>query len=154
MLELAVAVNVPVANRGPAMFNVELAALVHVEPLTEPVMPPAADVVTVPLFVTVIVPLMAMVPENARFADERTVCAALIVSVAVFVIDPVPSIFVLAPLRVMAPVPLSVPFTTELPATPNVKVEVLSVAPLVTVRSPDNVVLPASVAPLELLILR
>ena len=136
------------------MFKVELAALVHEEP-ADPVMPPDAVVVSVPLFVTAIVLLMEIVPEKERLAVERIDFApVLIVNVALFVIDPVPSMFVLAPLRVMAPVPLTVPFTTKLPAIPSVNVEVLRVAPAETVRLPDNVVLPASVAPLELLTLR
>ena len=51
-------------------------------------MPVAALVVTVPLFVTVMAPLIAILPANERFAVERIVWAALIVRIPVFVIDP------------------------------------------------------------------
>ena len=146
VLGFADAVRVPVANRGPATFNVELAALTQVEPATEPVMPPAAETVIVPLFVTLMAPLMATVPENERLAVERIDFApVLIVNVAVLVTEPVPSIFVPLPLSVTAPVPLRVPLTTKSPATARANVDVLSV-PLVTVRFPLTVVPASSVA--------
>ena len=44
-------------------------------------------------------------------------------------VPPEPSIVAPAPLRVISPVPLKVPFTRRLPPTPMVYVEVASVAP-------------------------
>jgi hypothetical protein len=118
-------------------------------------MPPAVAVVTAPLFVTVLEPVTAIVPEKERFAVERIVCEALIVSVAVLVTDPVPSIVVPAPLRVIAPVPLSVPFTTRFPETPSVKVEVantpdeLIVTPVMVLLAGKVTVCPAAMTTLS-----
>jgi hypothetical protein len=77
------------------------------------------------------------------------------VSVAVFVIDPVPSMLVPAPLRVIAPVPLSVPFTTRFPETPSVKVEVantpdaLIVTPVMVLLAGKVTVCPAAMTTLS-----
>ncbi len=140
------AIRVPVDKRGLAIFSIELAAFTQVEPATEPVMPPAAEEVIVPLFVTVIAPLIAIVPEKVRLAVERIDFApVLIVNVAVFVMEPVPSTFVPLPLSVTAPVPLRVPFTTKLPTTPRANVDML-IVPDITVRSPFTVVAAPSVA--------
>jgi hypothetical protein len=152
---LAEAVNVPVESTGPETLSVPVVPCVQVEPEAEPVTPPAALVVTVPLLVTVMAPLIAIVPANERFAVDRIVCAALIVSVVVFVIDPVPSMLVAAPLSVTAPVPLSVPFTTRFPETPNVKVEVAStpdaliVTPVIVLLAFNVTVCPAAMMTLS-----
>src|SRR5260221_4788147 len=112
-------------------------------------MPVAALVVTVPLFVTVMAPLIAILPANERFAVERIEWAALIVRIPMFVIDPAPSRLVPAPLSVIAPVPLIVPFTTRLPETPSVKVAVastpvaLTVTPVIVVLATKVTVCPA-----------
>src|SRR5882724_8886956 len=138
------AVSVPVASMGPIIFKVPVVPWVQLDPATEPVMPVAALVVTVPLFVTVMAPLIAILPANERFAVERIVCAALMVSIPVFVIDPVPSIVVAAPLSVGAPVPLIVPFTIRFPETPSVFAPVARIPVALTVR-PVIVVAPTKV---------
>ena len=62
MFPLADALSVPVASTGPVTLRVEFSSLSHVDPSTVPVIPPAAVVVTVFLFVTVIAPVIAIVP--------------------------------------------------------------------------------------------
>ena len=66
---------------------------------------------------------------------EGIVRAAKMNSVPVFVIDPVPSMLVPAPLTEIGPVPLSVPFTTRFPVTPSVKVDIARTPVALTVRS-------------------
>ena len=134
MFPFADAVSVPVVNKGPAMFSTPVVPWVHVDPAAEPVIPAAAVDVTVPLFVTVMAPKIEIPPANERFADEGIVRAAKMNSVPVFVIDPVPSMLVPAPLTEIGPVPLSVPFTTRFPVTPSVKVEMATTPVPFTVR--------------------
>src|SRR5258708_3668853 len=146
MFGFALALSVPVASKGPATVSAELAAFVHVDPATVPVIPVAAVLVMVPLLVTVTAPLIAIVPGNDRFAVAWTVLPpVLIVTVPVSVIDPVPSIWVPLPFKVIGPVPDSVPFTTKLPVIGWVNVLVLNVAPLPMFKLPATVTAPPAV---------
>ena len=115
MLLDALAFRILVTNNGPAMFSVELDPCVQVEPPVEPVIPPAPEDVTIPLFVTVMFPTMAIVPETDRFAVDKNVFAAVIDSPLEFVIDPLPSILAAPVLSVISPEPLNVPLTVKFP---------------------------------------
>ena len=139
VLPVAVAVNVPEGlNMGPAILKEDVeVALFHMELASTPVMPVAALVETImPLLVTVTPLLMFIGHAMVRFAVELTVRFAVIVNPVVFEIPvpPDPSMVAPAPLKVIRPEPLKVPFTRRLPPTPMVYVEPASVEPELTVR--------------------
>ena len=149
VLPVAVAVSVPVVSMGPATLKEDVdRALFQVEVTSTPVMPVAALVETImPLLVTVTPLAIAMGPAIVRFAVGLTVWFAVIDNPAVFEIPvpPDPSMVAPAPLKVISPEPLKVPFTRRLPPTPIVYVEVASVVPLPIVRLPEMTELTASV---------
>ena len=149
VLPAAVAVSVPVVSMGPAILKEDVdRALFQVEVPSTPVMPVAALVETIiPLLVTVTPLAMAMGPAIVRFAVGLTVWFAVIDNPAVseIPVPPDPSMVAPAPLRVIRPEPLKVPFTRRLPPTPIVYVEPASVAPELMVRALLMVVLTPNV---------
>ena len=144
-MPVVVAVSVPVVSIGPVMLKEDVeAALFQVELASIPVIPVAALVETImPLLVTVTPLLMVIGHAMVRFAVELTVRFTVIVNPVVFEIPvpPLPSIVAPAPLRVIRPEPLKVPFTRRLPPTPMVYVEPANVEPELTLRAPLIVVL-------------
>ena len=138
VLPVAVAVSVPVVSMGPATIKEDVdRALFQVELPAIPAIPVAALVETImPLLVTVTPLLMVIGHAMVRFAVELTVRFAVIVNPVVFEIPvpPDPSMVAPAPLRVISPVPLKVPFTRRLPPTLMVYPPLASVAPELTVR--------------------
>ena len=137
VLPVAVAVNVPVASIGPAIVKEDVdRALFQVELPAAPIIPVAAVETIMPLLVTVTPLLMFIGHAMVRFAVELTVRFAVIVNPVVFEIPvpPDPSMVAPAPLRVISPVPLKVPFTRRLPPTPMVFPPLANVAPELTVR--------------------
>ena len=136
VLPAAVAVNMPVVSMGPTMLKEDVeAALFQVEAPSPPIIPVAAVETIMPLLVTVTPLLIFIGHAMVRFAVELTVRFAVIVNPVVFEIPvpPDPSMVAPAPLRVISPEPLKVPFTRRLPPTPIVYVEPDSVAPELTV---------------------
>ena len=137
VLPATVAVSVPVVSMGPAMLKEDVeAALLQVEAPSPPIIPVAAVETIMPLLVTVTPLLIFIGHAMVRFAVELTVRFAVIVNPVVFEIPvpPDPSMVAPAPLRVISPEPLKVPFTRRLPPTPMVYVEPANVAPGLTVR--------------------
>src|SRR5260221_801286 len=129
------------------MFSVEPAALVQVPAPVRPV----ATLVLVIVPLLVVVPLLTLIgPESVKLAAAAMDLLLVIVSVALFVTDPVPVIVVPAPLSEIAPVPLTVPLTVTFPATPRVNVDVFNVH--VAVRAPFSVRLPPSLVVLALIV--
>ena len=155
VLPTAVAVSVPVVSMGPATLKEDVdRALFQVEVPSTPAMPVATLVETImPLLVTVTPLLMVIGHAMVRFAVGLTVRFAVIVNPVVFEIPvpPDPSMVAPAPLKVIRPEPLKVPFTRRLPPTPMVYVEPANVAPELTVRALLIVVLtPNVVVPVEI----
>ena len=158
VLPTAVAVSVPVVSMGPATLKEDVdRALFQVESPSPPIIPVAAVETIMPLLVTVTPLLIFIGHAMVRFAVELTVRFAVIVNPVVFEIPvpPDPSMVAPAPLKVIRPEPLKVPFTRRLPPTPIVYGEPASVAPELTVRAPLIVVLvPNVVVPVGIKIIR
>jgi hypothetical protein len=153
VLGFAVAVNVPVASKGPAIFNVPFVEFIHLEVVSAAVIPVAEVDVMVPLLVTVTAvnadPIVIL-PAIVKFAVDRMVLLPpLIVNVPVLAIVPVPSIVLFVPDNVTAPVPEIVPLTITLPEAVSVRVPTLSVprltfnVPVFTVVFPARLAVPA-----------
>ena len=139
-------------SKGPATFNVELAAFTQVAVPLPPVIPVAALVlVTVPLLVTVIPVAILTGPAIERLAVALNDFAPVVmVNVPVLLIVPVPSIVVPDPLRVMVAVPEIVPVTTKFPTTvvelaPGAKIpdETVKFPEILVAASKETVLLPA-----------
>jgi hypothetical protein len=120
----------------PETDSVPVAALIHVEPVAEPVR--LLVIVTLPLLVTFIVPLSAIGAElKVRVAVDKKVSLALIVKPPVLEKVPEPSMVEILVLIVNAlVVPEMVPFSVRSPFRVTARVFAASVAPADTDKLP------------------